>query len=118
LFPIKQNSMRKEAIRSHIDKKILNRLVFDTPSEVRQYLLEVSSKFISRLPKDTVFTESEFDEKNIREKYLCHYIFWAKKRIIDLSKIECRDIAGLSIDKKFSALLFKERLESELKNKI
>ena len=118
MFPIKHNSMRKEIIRSHIDKKILNRLLFDDPSEVRQYLLEVSSKFISRLPKDTIFTESEFDEKNIREKYLGHYVIWAQKRIIDLYRIESKDILGLNIDKKFSALLFKERLESELKSKI
>lgn len=104
--------MKRENIRSHIDKKIVEKLERMNFCETRQNLLEVSRRFSNRLSANVQIDNEVFIEnmKNSKEKYLAEYVFWSHKRIIDLYKIEMMDICGLNAPRKFKALRFKEKL--------
>jgi hypothetical protein len=107
--------MKKEQIRNHIDRKIEERLPQVGFDATRQHLLEVSRRFQKNIPDD-VDLKDEVLEKITQNKvkYFGFYILWAQKRIIDLYKIEMRDINGFTPSKKFRALMFKERLENQI----
>jgi hypothetical protein len=104
--------MKRENIRSHIDKKIISKLEEMDFCETRQNLLEVSRRFSNRISTDIHIDNEDFIEniKSSKDRYLAEYVFWAHKRIIDLYKIEMMDICGLNAPKKFKALRFKEKL--------
>jgi hypothetical protein len=107
--------MKKEKIKQFIDNKIIQSLQEKTPSEVRQELYERCIKYEKNL-KEVVNLENEEDIQNIkdfRDRHFSFYIFLAKQRIIDLYKVETRDIYGWNYTKKFKALLFKEKLEAK-----
>jgi hypothetical protein len=104
--------MKRESIRNHIDRKIEERLPQVGFSETRQHLLEVSRKFLKRIPQDIELKEEVLEQvKHTKTKYFGLYVIWAQKRIIDLYKIEIKDINGFSPAKKFKALKFKEKLQ-------
>jgi hypothetical protein len=105
--------MKRENIRSHIDKKIIDKLKEMDYYETRQNLLDVSRRFSNRLSPDIKIDNENFigNIENSKEKYLAEYVFWAHKRIIDLYKIEIMDICGFNSVKKFKALRFKEKME-------
>lgn len=104
--------MREDSIKRHIDQKIIKNLDILCPDIMRQDLRDSCDKMerniTEKSEKDDI--ESILKIKDIRSKYLSLYIFFAKKRIIDLYFVE-REIFGWSFKKKFKALLFKEKLE-------
>ena len=108
--------MRKDSIKKHIDGKIL-REFYDskTPEQIRQDLLETCQKFSKNITeKVTDFNESQIEKiTDVRSRYLSFYVFYAQQRIVDLYKVETRDIYGWNYTKKFKAILFKEKLESK-----
>jgi|APCry1669189883_1035261.scaffolds.fasta_scaffold10177_3 hypothetical protein len=107
--------MRLETIRNHIDRKILKDLETLGPDGMRQELSSVCNKFLKNIvesPNTQTIEEIE-DIKDVRSRYLSLYIFVAQQRIIDLYKIEIRDLYGWSNYKKFRALLFKEKIEGK-----
>lgn len=106
--------MKKEAIKQHIDNKILKNLELLSPEEVRQELLDRCQNYKKNL-KEVVNLDCETEIQNIenfRDRHFSFYIFFAKQRIIDLYKIENKDIYGWNLSKKFKAILFKEKLEN------
>jgi hypothetical protein len=104
--------MKRQSIRNHIDRKIEERLSQVGFSETRQNLLETSRRFLDRIPQDVELKEEVLEKiTHTKTKYFGLYVLWAQKRIIDLYKIEMKDIKGLSPLKKFKALKFKEKLE-------
>lgn len=105
--------MKRESIRNHIDRKIIERLPQVGFSETRQHLLDVSRKFQKRLPDNIKLVEEELEKiKHVKTKYFGLYVIWAQKRIIDLYKLEMKELGGMSPSNKFKALKFKEKLES------
>jgi len=104
--------MRKDTIKNYIDKKIVTNLSTMGYSETRQDLFDIILRFtssISENPKEQ--TEEAIEQlSDARNRYLNLYIFYAKKRIIDIYKIEARDWYGWSGSKKFKAILLKEKL--------
>lgn len=107
--------MRKESIKRHIDNTILKNLPSIGYDMVRQELNSTCQKFsINIFEKATEDTEEAIDNiVDVRSKYLSLYVFFAKQRILDLYKIEQRDINGYGPIKKFKVILFKERLEGK-----
>jgi len=106
--------MNKANIKRFIDNKILKDLSTGRPiDEVRQTLLNNSKKYKDSIkPFITEFSETEIEKiTDVRSKYLSYYILYAQKRIIDLYKVESKDIYGWSQTKKFKAFLFKEKLQ-------
>lgn len=106
--------MRKETIRDHIDKKILKDLESMSPDEVRFDLNSVSKRFEGRIEfRPQKFDEIEIEKiLDVRSKYLSYYVYFSQKRIIDLYKVERKDIYGWPHTKKFKAILFKEKIEA------
>jgi hypothetical protein len=105
--------MKKDKIKQHIDNKILKSLEQNSPSEVRQELYDRCQNYMKSL-KEIVNLECEVEIQNIenfRDRHFSFYIFFAKQRIIDLYKLENKDIYGWDHNKKFKAILFKENLE-------
>jgi hypothetical protein len=108
--------MRKESIKQHIDNKIIRKLYDNVnPENIRQDLLNTCNRFnqnISEKPKS--MTENDIENiQDVRSRYLSFYVFFAQQRIIDLYKVETRDLYGWNYRKKFKAFLFKEKLESK-----
>ena len=65
----------------------------------------------------SLFNVKEIENiKDVRSRYLSLYIYFAQQRIIDLYKVETRDIYGWNHSKKFKAILFKEKLEAKAKS--
>lgn len=107
--------MRKDSIKRYIDNKILKEFDSDkNPGQIRQGLLENCQKFNKNISETVLeFNETEIENiKDVRSRYLSFYVFHAQQRIIDLYKVESRDIYGWNYTKKFKAILFKEKLES------
>jgi ABC-type transporter lipoprotein component MlaA len=107
--------MKRETIKRHIDNRIIKDLPTMGPDALRQDLALVCTKFrknITEHPRmDTVLSIENI--KDVRSRYLSLYIYFAQQRIIDLYKVEIRDIYGWPVQKKFKALLFKEKLEGK-----
>lgn len=105
--------MREDSIKRHIDQKIIKNIELIGPDIMRQDLRDICTKM-----EKNIIEKSEKDDdidsilkiKDVRSKYLSLYVFFSKKRIIDLYFVE-REIYGWSFKKKFTALLFKEKLE-------
>jgi len=107
--------MRLETIKNHIDKKILKDIEDLGPDGMRQELSTTCNKFLKGIvesPKD-ISIEGIEKIKDVRSRYLSLYVFFAQQRIVDLYKVESRDLYGWSFHKKFKALLFKEKLEGK-----
>ena len=105
--------MRKDTIKRHIDRKILHGFsVGQTPDQLRVELIEQCNKFYDKIENRVDISNLEDIENisNARCRYLTLYIHVAKLRINELYKIETRDIYGWSNEKKFKALLFKEKI--------
>lgn len=107
--------MRKESIKQHIDRNILSNLTKLGYDGMRQDLNSACEKFSKNIiEKAEKQTEEDIDKiKDVRSRYLSLYIFYAKQRILDLYKIEQRDIKGYAPLKKFKLILFKEKLEGK-----
>lgn len=107
--------MRKESIKQHIDNRILKELSDSSPGKIRQDLLTTCHKFTQNISeKPETMSESEIESiKDVRSRYLSFYVFFAQQRIVDLYKVETRDLYGWDYRKKFKAFLFKEKLESK-----
>jgi hypothetical protein len=108
--------MRKDSIKQHIDSKILREFYSQkTPEQIRLELMETCNKFEKNITERVFFlNEKEIENiKDVRSRYLSLYIYFAQQRIIDLYKVETRDIYGWNYTKKFKAILFKEKLESK-----
>ena len=89
--------MRKESIKQQIDNRIIKELTEKvSPEKIRQDLLTTCNKFnqnISEKPKSMVEGDIE-TIKDVRSRYLSFYVFFAQQRIIDLYKVETRDMYG------------------------
>jgi hypothetical protein len=108
--------MRKDSIKKHIDGKILKEFYSNkSPVEIRQDLMDNCVKFGKNITFKVDITKiSEIENiPDVRSRYLSLYIHIAQQRIIDLYKVESRDIYGWNYTKKFKAILFKEKLESK-----
>lgn len=107
--------MRKESIKSHIDRKINEGLLTKDPDTIRQELKETCNKFEKKIIEFSNESNIESIEKikDVRSKYLSLYVFIAKQRIIDLYKVENMNIYDWNCHKKFKAFLFKEKIESK-----
>lgn len=104
--------MRKESIKEHIDRKILKNLSEMGYDGMRSELLDVISRFNTNIIEPPVEETEQSIEKIVdtRSRYMSFYIFFARKRIIDLYKIEARDWYGWDGLKKFKALILKDKL--------
>jgi hypothetical protein len=104
--------MSPDRIRTYIDKKILDSLQTKTPSEVRVELMNKCNTYYNML--GGTYREMSIDEiseiKAVRTRYHNLYIHMARKRIIDLYKVEIRDVKGWSNTMKFKGVLLKERI--------
>jgi len=108
--------MKKERILEMIDNNIIKMLNDQSFDQVRSKLFYTSKKFRQRLNTD--FNIIDIDKvKDSRTKYTMMYIDLSEKRIADLVRIEFGE-NNLSPLKKFSLLLFKEKLNYGSKNKI
>lgn len=108
--------MRKDSIKKHIDSKILREFYSNkSPDEIRQDLMDICAKFEKNITvKVDVSNIKEIEAiTDVRSRYLSLYIHVAQQRIIDLYKVETRDIYGWNYTKKFKTILFKEKLESK-----
>ena len=108
--------MRKDVIKRHIDNRILKDLPTIGPDALRNDLAKTCRKFSENIvEKATTPTEDNIEKiEDVRSRYLSLYVFYAQQRIIDLYKIETKNLYGWSLDKKFKALLFKEKLEGRV----
>lgn len=104
--------MRKESIKEHIDRKILKNLSEMGYDGMRSELLDVISRFNSNIIEPPVEQTEQSIEKIVdtRSRYMSFYIFFARRRVIDLYKIESRDWYGWDGIKKFKALILKDKL--------
>ena len=111
--------MRLESIKNHIDKKILKDIQSLGPDGMRQELSNTCNKFLKGIIEspNPVSIEGIENIKDVRSRYLSLYVFFAQQRILDLYKVESRDLYGWSFHKKFKALLFKEKLEGKTYSK-
>ncbi len=107
--------MRKDSIKRHIDNNIIKNLTSFGYDKMRQELNSTCQKFSANIVEKAVTeTEDEIEKiTDVRSKYLSLYVFFAKQRILDLYKIEQRDINGYGPIKKFKVILFKEKLEGK-----
>lgn len=108
--------MKKDSIKKHIDTKILREFCSNkSPDEIRQDLMNTCNKFEKNITvKVNILNIKEIEDiTDVRSRYLSLYIHIAQQRIIDLYKLETRDIYGWNHSKKFKAILFKEKLESK-----
>jgi len=108
--------MRKDSIKKHIDGRILKDFYSNkSPAEIRQDLMDTCVKFRKNITFKVDTTKiSEIENiPDVRSRYLSLYIHIAQQRIIDLYKVETRDIYGWDYTKKFKTILFKEKLESK-----
>ena len=108
--------MKRERILEMIDNNIIKMLNEQSFDQVRSKLFYTSKKFRQRLSCD--FNIVDIDKvKDSRTRYTMMYIDLSERRIADLVKIEFIE-NNLSPLKKFSLLLFKEKLYYGSKNKI
>lgn len=108
--------MRKDSIKQHIDNKILKDFYSQkTPEQIRLKLMETCNKFEKNITERvSLFNEKDIENiKDVRSRYLSLYVYFAQQRIVDLYKVETRDIYGWNYTKKFKAILFKEKLEAK-----
>ena len=108
--------MRKDSIKKHIDSKILKEFYSNkSPDEIRQDLMDTCTKFEKNITvKVNILNIKEIENiTDVRSRYLSLYIQIVQQRIIDLYKVETRDIYGWNYTKKFKAILFKEKLEAK-----
>jgi hypothetical protein len=106
--------MRKDSIRKHIDNKILKDFYLKkTPYEIREDLMSSCVKYEKSIStKVDIIKINEIENiTDVRSRYLSLYVYLAKKRIIDLYKVESKYLYGWDYAKKFKAILFKEKLE-------
>lgn len=79
-----------------------------TRNDLQDIISRFAANVVEHSKESTVSSIEQI--KDTRSRYLSFYIFFARKRIIDLYKIEARDWYGWPGDKKFKAILLKEKL--------
>lgn len=102
--------MKAETIRNHIDNNISRMLNTNGYDETRQHFYNVSMNFRKRIPEIELSLDSIEKVSDSRQRYSAYYVYFVENRIVDLYKLEKKNLFNSSA-KAFKILLFKERLE-------